>query len=442
MDFDDLEDAEALQDGLAEARRAGFVPATCPLRKIQRLWCISDVYCDHEVNFKFLERISGCEHDALILLGNVSHKLQVLTDTLLCVKERFAEVIFVPGNQDLWVKNDPECRKPGEEALYKDSFEKLKYIITLCDHVGVHTTPRVFEIGDEALWVVPLLAWHARSFDTEPEVSAHWGGIPDLADMVKDFQMCIWPADLKPTTDLLAEEVDCLNDRLVACLGSEERLAFEKAANATPGGRSSARVSMVTCSHFVPLLELNPEKRLLFYPEINKTVGSRFLRERVEDLHPDVHVFGHTHFGWDSVIGRTRFVQAPLALPRERSSFSVTVIGDFPCFDAPAPLLLRSGPTWAAPYPAAWTEYYKRYPREKWRTSEIQERAMNMYQWLGEGDPPSAAACFENRLPPWELAPPWVYEKTDRRQLGFDGKSSYLSDASVMGRSRRSIDVD
>lgn len=45
-------------------------------------------------------------------------------------------------------------------------------------------------------------------------------------------------------------------------------------------------------------LELLPEKRFLFFPNLAKVVGSTMLGERVAQLRPDVHIFGHTHFGW------------------------------------------------------------------------------------------------------------------------------------------------
>jgi hypothetical protein len=50
--------------------------------------------------------------------------------------------------------------------------------------------------------------------------------------------------------------------------------------------------------HAVHRLELLPEKRFLFFPNLAKVVGSTMLGERVAQLRPDVHIFGHTHFGW------------------------------------------------------------------------------------------------------------------------------------------------
>lgn len=54
-------------------------------------------------------------------------------------------------------------------------------------------------------------------------------------------------------------------------------------------------------------LELLPEKRYLFFPNLAKVVGSTMLGDRVAQLRPDVHIFGHTHFGWCA---------PPLASPR------------------------------------------------------------------------------------------------------------------------------
>merc|ERR1712194_382889 len=77
---------------------------------------------------------------------------------------------------------------------------------------------------------------------------------------------------------------------------------------------------VITFSHFLPRVELLPEKRYLFTPSLAKAVGSRFLWERVRELAPSVHVFGHTHFGWDADLDGIRYVQAALGYPQEWAS--------------------------------------------------------------------------------------------------------------------------
>ncbi|CAE7511152.1 unnamed protein product, partial [Symbiodinium pilosum] len=131
---------------------------------------------------------------------------------------------------------------------------------------------------------------------------------------------------------------------------------------------------VLSFSHFLPRVEANPEKRYLSYPNLAKGIGSSYLRKRVEELKPDVHVFGHTHFGWDLVVDGIRYVQAPLAMSSERSSRGTTVsLGDFPeGKSTPHPFLVwhsRSG--WVPRGRGAWSAYVERYGRRPDVTSLI-----------------------------------------------------------------------
>eukprot|EP01018_Ginkgo_biloba_P022371 Gb_23146 [translate_table: standard] len=63
---------------------------------------------------------------------------------------------------------------------------------------------------------------------------------------------------------------------------------------------------------------------MLFYPNLPKVIGSDLLEVRLRNIHGQngslsaCHVFGHTHFCWDSVLDGIRYIQVPLAYPRER----------------------------------------------------------------------------------------------------------------------------
>lgn len=48
--------------------------------------------------------------------------------------------------------------------------------------------------------------------------------------------------------------------------------------------------------------ELLPEKRFLFLPQLAQASGSDPLAARLEQLRPDMHIFGHTHFSWNAAI--------------------------------------------------------------------------------------------------------------------------------------------
>ena len=55
---------------------------------------------------------------------------------------------------------------------------------------------------------------------------------------------------------------------------------------------------------------------MLNFANLAKAVGSDYLGDRVRKLHPAAHVFGHTHFAWDTELDGTRYIQWPLGYPR------------------------------------------------------------------------------------------------------------------------------
>ena len=92
--------------------------------------------------------------------------------------------------------------------------------------------------------------------------------------------------------------------------------------------------NVVWCVH---RLELCPEKRMLFYPNLPKVVGSDFLEARVRDIHGvegnpfACHVFGHTHFCWDTMLDGVRlasfYLFSPLYFLRMEKFKSILHIG-------------------------------------------------------------------------------------------------------------------
>jgi len=190
----------------------------------------------------------------------------------------------------------------------------------LCDDIGVETGP--VRIGDtgRGLWVTPLLSWHHQSFDTEPDIDPNcWGRIPSVEKLVADFRRARWPEPLSPRDDSVARWLDGINDYILGELGE------------TINDGSS----ILTFSHFLPRIELNPEKRYMTYPTLNKAIGSVYVERRLRAMNSSFHIFGHTHFGWDAelppdnvtssrsssspneAVQNVRYVQCSLSYPKE-----------------------------------------------------------------------------------------------------------------------------
>jgi len=79
------------------------------------------------------------------------------------------------------------------------------------------------------------------------------------------------------------------------------------------------RHPILSFSHFLPRIELMPEKRFLSQPNLPKIAGSDFVRRRVDSLQPDVHIFGHTHLPWDMRLEGVRYRSWPLGSPMEQA---------------------------------------------------------------------------------------------------------------------------
>ncbi|MFC0694346.1 metallophosphoesterase [Paraburkholderia humisilvae] len=45
-------------------------------------------------------------NDVLILAGDISDSLAVVTECFTALTQRFSKVIYVPGNHELWVRRD------------------------------------------------------------------------------------------------------------------------------------------------------------------------------------------------------------------------------------------------------------------------------------------------------------------------------------------------
>jgi hypothetical protein len=99
-----------------------------------------------------------------------------------------------------------------------------------------------------------------------------------------------------------------------------------------------------------------------FLTMLTKWISSDFLERRLRDIHSNrkdgaaCHVFGHTHFCWDSVVDEIRYVQAPLAYPRERKR-RMNSEGWLPF------CVYRDGFN-PEIYPALWSDYYNKNKRE------------------------------------------------------------------------------
>jgi predicted phosphodiesterase len=229
-----------------------------------RVYAISDLHTDFRENRAALERVglSGHRDDVLVVAGDIADSEAVLRDTLSWLAGRFAEVFFVPGNHELWVR--------GEE---RNSMEKFEAVLRLCDQAGVRTQPA--RVG--GTWIVPLFSWYDPDFDVRGE------GVEEELEAWSDRYFCRWPAGIGRIDQAFLR----MNEPWVR--------PYDAPA--------------ITFSHFVPRPELVPSVHSLYFKGLALVAGSMGIEEQIRRIQPRVHVFGHTHIPADKVIDGVRYVQ-------------------------------------------------------------------------------------------------------------------------------------
>lgn len=343
-----------------------------------RVFCVSDVHTDHPENMRWVQGLSKEDYrnDTLLLGGDISDSRDVLEKTLAAFRARFKHVFFVPGNHDLWLRRDAPSTT--------DSYDKLHELFDLCESLGVQTRPAKVD----GVWIVPLLSWHHESFDTEPDIEG-WKGIPSHRDAMMDFKLCRWPAQWneRDNESIVAKKLDMMNEELCSSASSWEYTlpedcegvsSWDELLHACRAAREAGE-PVISFSHFLPHIELLPEKRMLFFPNLAKAVGSNYLKKRVETLAPTCHVFGHTHFAWDTTIRNTRYLQVPLAKPTERRvRMRSLAIGDIEL----EPLCVWKGEAFCDPHACHWSEFYKNNERDPYNTRELASWVERLYTKL------------------------------------------------------------
>ena len=238
-----------------------------------RFFAVSDIHVDYPENLQWVKAIDAEKYaeDVLILAGDVTDDLALLGRVLELLQRKFKEVLFVPGNHELWLREeDVDC-----------SLEKFSVIEKLCASQGVKTDVTHFD----KVSVVPLYSWYDFSF-----------GEPDrhLLRGWRDFRSCRWPSELN---DMAAVSRHFLRMNEVRLLTRNE--------------------IVISFSHFLPRLDVMPaqipSKRRLVYP----VLGSTALGHQIELLAPDIHIYGHSHVNRSIEFGATRFINNAFAYPSE-----------------------------------------------------------------------------------------------------------------------------
>lgn len=238
-----------------------------------RVFALSDIHVDYDVNMRWVHNLSKADFrdDLLILAGDVTHRQTLLAACISAFAARFAKVLFVPGNHDLWVQG---------EARDKHSLQKFSEVADIVDDCGASMD--AYMHGDTLF--APLLGWYDYSFG-EPD--------DDLLLMWSDFRACRWPEGYGPA----------------------EVAAHFAAMNGTPPPVRTGRV--ITFSHFLPRIDLIPMYVPRKHRVLDPVLGTVRLEEQLRRFSPDIHVYGHSHINRSVRIDGVRYINNAFGYPQE-----------------------------------------------------------------------------------------------------------------------------
>jgi len=256
-----------------------------------KLYAISDLHIGQSINRQALEELPFYPKDWLILAGDIGETAEQLRYALSILTRRFAQVIWTPGNHELWTLpsvtgSDHDLR--GEEKYYE--------LVSICRYYHVLTPedPYVAWPGyGKSFLVAPLFLLYDYSFrpdDVPEEKAVEWAEETDI--------VC---------TDEYLLHPDPYPSRAAWCtaryLYTEKRLKLVKPS--TP---------LILINHF-PLCETFV--RLERIPRFSIWCGTR----RTNDWHirfpTAVVVYGHLHIRATDYKDNVRFEEVSLGYPQQ-----------------------------------------------------------------------------------------------------------------------------
>ena len=260
-------------------------PATAP-----KLLAISDLHVGFPENREITEKLRpGSAGDWLVVAGDVGEQIADIAWALRTLTRRFARVVWVPGNHELWTPKDDPLQLRGEQ--------RYRHLVELCRDMGVITPEDPYPVWDGPggpVTIAPLFVLYDYTFRPE-------GTSTKEAALARAY----------------AAGVVCTDEMLLHPDPHPSREAWCAARLTITQGRLADRdpsLPTVLVNHF-PLVR--EPTRILRYPEFAQWCGT----ERTCDWHvrygATVAVYGHLHIPRTTWHDGVRFEEVSCGYPRE-----------------------------------------------------------------------------------------------------------------------------
>lgn len=256
------------------------------------LFGVSDLHVGHPQNRRIVEGLwPESDADWLIVCGDVGEEIDDVQWALSLLGERFATVIWVPGNHELWTLPEDRIELRGER--------RYRYLVETCRGIGVLTPEDpypVWEGRDGPATIAPLFLLYDYTFglNIAPTREAALARA-HAAGVVCSDEFLLHPDPYPSRAAWCCSRVQETELRLGAC---------------------DADVPTVLVNHF-PLIDA--PTRVLRHPEFAQWCGTRLTADWHSRFRATTVVYGHLHIPRTTWHDGVRFEEVSLGYPRERA---------------------------------------------------------------------------------------------------------------------------
>ncbi|WP_406708108.1 metallophosphoesterase family protein [Streptomyces halobius] len=254
------------------------------------LVAVSDLHVRYPENREIVERLRPeSDDDWLLIAGDVAECVADIRWALALLKSRFATVVWVPGNHELWT--------PANDPVQLRGVARYQHLVTICRELGVLTPEDPYPVWEGEggpVVIAPLFLLYDYTFRPPGAHSKETAlDIAEEAGVVCNDEFLLHP-DPYPTRDAWCR------DRLTA---TETKLA------AVP-----AELPTILVNHF-PLVR--EPTRPLWYPEFALWCGTEATADWPRRFRAAAVVYGHLHIPRLLICDGIPHQEVSLGYPRE-----------------------------------------------------------------------------------------------------------------------------
>jgi 3',5'-cyclic AMP phosphodiesterase CpdA len=255
-----------------------------------KLLAVSDLHVAFEQNRNVVSALRpDTEADWLLVAGDVAETVADIEWALATLRDRFAVVVWVPGNHDLWTSRQDPVQLRGQQ--------RYQHLVEMCRQLGVVTPEDPYPVWDGPggpVTVAPLFVLYDYTFRPD-------GATSKAAALAQAYEA----------------GVVCADESLLHPDPYPSRDAWCQARVAVTERRLSERdpaLPTVLVNHF-PLVR--EPTRVLRYPVFAQWCGTTATADWHRRFNAAAVVYGHLHIPRTTWYDGVRFEEVSLGYPRE-----------------------------------------------------------------------------------------------------------------------------